>query len=90
VHENAKSYIKDDFVIIKYENEYFPGVVLEETDEGVKVKAMAMSGNFWKWPQKDDILVYSVTDVILKIATPAQVTNRGAYRVPEIEKLRKF
>lgn len=59
------------------------------TDNGLKVKTMTMSGNFWKWPEKDDILIYDMKDVICKIESPALISSRGTYDVPKINQLRK-
>ncbi|KAK4887128.1 hypothetical protein RN001_003399 [Aquatica leii] len=87
--ENMREYSKDDFVIVRYDHQYFPGRVLEQCSDGLKVKTMAESGNFWKWPNKDDILDYVFADVICKIKIPTPVTKRGAYNIPEIDDLKK-
>lgn len=82
-------YPEGAFVVVQYDAEYFPGIVIENVENNLKVKTMTMSGNFWKWPEKDDILIYDMKDVICKIESPALVSNRGTYDVPKINQLRK-
>ena len=40
---------------------------------------------FWKLPDQDDILMYHWKDVIKKIEPPAIVSNRGTYKVKNLE-----
>lgn len=80
-------YTPEDFVIVKYEGEYFPGKILEIYPGSIKVKTMTMSGRNWKWPQRDDILTYEMNDVVAKISSPTAVNNRGVYSVDEISDL---
>lgn len=71
-----------DFLIIVYEGKKFPGMVLEVQDEmHYKVKTMTMSGPNWRWPEKDDILVYEKKDVLKKIKSPLLLNSRGIYAV---------
>ena len=35
----------NDWVVVKYENSYFPGIVIESTEQDVKVKVMHQAGN---------------------------------------------
>lgn len=82
-------YPEGAFVVVQYEAEYLPGIVIENVENNLKLKTMTMSGNFWKWPEKDDILIYDMKDVICKIESPALVSNRGTYDVPKVNQLRK-
>lgn len=86
---NACNYEKDDYVIVVYEDEFFPGIILEKLINSLRIKTMTMSGQFWKWPNKDDVLIYSVEDVQCKIKTPLRLTKRGPFNVPEIVEMRK-
>lgn len=80
----------NSYVIIVYEEEYFPGVVLEKKDNGANVKVMAMAGpDTWKWPEKDDILFYVNEDILAVIDPPELKNTRGHYYVPEIIKFCK-
>nr|XP_049693639.1 uncharacterized protein LOC126054037 [Helicoverpa armigera] len=76
------------FVVVQYEGEYFPGIVMENLNDNIKVKTMTMSGSYWKWPEKDDILIYDITDIMCKIESPALMSSRGTYDVPKINQLR--
>lgn len=87
--EKTEEYSKGSYVIVQYEGQFFPGIVIENVDKGLKVKSMMMSGHLWKWPEKDDILIYESSDVICKIQSPTLVSNRGFYNVPEINNLHK-
>ncbi|KAK9878374.1 hypothetical protein WA026_021682 [Henosepilachna vigintioctopunctata] len=87
--EEKIDYPNGDFVVVEYEGEYFPGIVIEKVDDNLKVKTMTMSGNFWKWPDKDDILVYDMSEIKCKIESPALISSRGTYDVPKINELRK-
>ncbi|XP_050509916.1 uncharacterized protein LOC126886858 [Diabrotica virgifera virgifera] len=87
--KNIEIYSKDDFVLVQYDSEYFPGVVLERSNDTLRVKSMTMNGKYWKWPDRDDILNYDFDDVVCKIARPSLINKRGAYEVPEIENLKK-
>lgn len=80
-----------DYVVVKYDNSYFPGIILDtnqnENDElEFKVKVMVRSGLNWKWPEPDDILWYSEEDVLEKIEEPKRVTKRGSYYFKEMKK----
>lgn len=82
----------NSYVIVTYEEEFFPGVVLEKVKNGAKVKVMTMAGiETWKWPEKDDILYYLDEDIIevIIISHPELKNNRGHYYVSEIINIRK-
>lgn len=91
-NKNENSKPKDitvgDYVIIQYEGEFFPGIVLKTKDSEYEVKTMTMSGKYWKWPKKDDILWYTKDDT-LKICPPSIIDNKGNYEVPEIVLIKK-
>ena len=77
---------RGDFVIVKYDQKFFPGEILANYDESAEVKVMASSGpKFWKWPDRDDILMYQWKDVLKKIDPPVIVSNRGTYEVKDLE-----
>lgn len=76
--------------VFRYEGEYFPGSIIENTGEEVKIKAMAMMCNNWKWPNKDDISLYPLTSIVCIINPPAIVNKRGVYKVPELNNLRRI
>uniref|UniRef100_A0A8D8TA83 Uncharacterized protein n=1 Tax=Cacopsylla melanoneura TaxID=428564 RepID=A0A8D8TA83_9HEMI len=80
------------FVIVEYEQEYFPGIVKNKKNTKVEVSNMVMSLTNWKWPDKEDRLWYHSAQIKEIIKDPELVTatsSRSAiYAVPEIEKFR--
>ena len=64
VKDSNADYQAGDFVIVKYDQKFFPGEILANYDESAEVKVMVSSGpKFWKWPDRDDILKYQWKDV---------------------------
>jgi len=64
---NTTEITKGDYVVILYEGEKFPGLVLDIEGPKFKIKTMAMAmgiQNRWKWLDKDDILVYEREEII--------------------------
>lgn len=81
----SDKFIVGSHVIVKYEEELFPGLILDKKKEEVKVKVMAMSGiSTWKWPKNDDILWYPNSDIVKSIKKPVLVNKRGIYKVTEM------
>jgi hypothetical protein len=63
-----------NYVQYVYEGEKFPGMIIEEKNRSFKIKSMQMvRPNIWKWPDRDDIEDYPVTNIlkILKEPEPA-------------------
>nr|CAH7749578.1 unnamed protein product [Callosobruchus chinensis] len=57
--------IAGQHVIVKYEDKYYPGLVLKHDPEGAEVRSMVCAGiGSWKWPPKDDILYYFNEDIV--------------------------
>lgn len=64
---------------MKYENEMYPGEILEIDDKTVKVNAMEPTGNGkFKWPTKEDIHDYPLCDIVRKIEPPVPCDSRGS------------
>ncbi|CAG4974149.1 unnamed protein product [Colias eurytheme] len=57
-----KKYIsKGCYVIVMYENEYFPGKVEDENKNQYEVSTMVLStGNTFRWPEKTDKIWYNI------------------------------
>lgn len=76
-----------DYVIIRYEENYWPGIVEKLAENGVEVSCMEKVGKLWKWPSMKDVLQYEANDVVMKICKPKQVSkSRLLYSVPELER----
>lgn len=86
--ENVKKKDDNKYVIVKYEDKFYPGIVMEinKGKKELKIKTMQQSGFNWKWPNPDDILWYKETDIIQYINLPMLVNKRGSYFVKEISK----
>lgn len=88
--EEEIAYRVGEFVIVRYESQFFPGVVTcsNEENDAYEVKAMVRSGpKGWKWPEKDDKLWYSSADIIQRIKPPSPTNSRLVCEVTEIETL---
>ena len=72
-----------DFVIFNYEGELFPGQVSEVKEDGCNIKSLVKSGVDWKWPKHEDLMFYSLCDIITKINCPKE-KKRGILAVPEL------
>lgn len=79
--------ILGDFVIVRYDNHYWPGVLVEYVlRDGWVVSCMEKVGKLWKWPEKKDVLSYSNDDIIMKITEPKVVSKtRHLYSIPELD-----
>lgn len=80
----------NDHVIVLYEEELFPGQVIEidnsnEEQPMYKVQCMTKSGPYWKWPITPDVTYYYKQDVIKKIEEENIVpaSNRGVFKVAD-------
>lgn len=78
---------KGDYVIIKYEGEYFPGTVENVDGDLYEISTMTFSsGNKFRWPERSDKIWYQENDIEEKITVPTLANTRGFYRVPEMDK----
>ena len=77
---------KDDFVIIIYDTKFYPGQIkqINSREKTFLVSSMVQSGLNFKWPEKEDILWYSLDQVVSKIEKPRQINSRGSFHVPEM------
>lgn len=76
-----------DFVIIIFEQEYFPGVVEKKTKKGCIVSCMIKNGNLdnlWKCPEKRcPGVLYK--NILTNILSPKLISkSRQLYSVPEL------
>lgn len=85
----------NDFVIVNYEEEYFPGQIKdlrineEKTQKEYQVTVMQMSGpNGWRWPECEDKIWYVEAQMVEKISPPSSSNSRGVCAVPAIFKYR--
>lgn len=83
---NKEGLKKEDFVIIIYENKYYPGQIkkVKANQKAFLVSTMVQSGLNFRWPEKRDNLWYFPDQIITKIRKPKEVNSRGSYIVPEM------
>lgn len=80
----------NDYVIVRYNNQLYPGVVVSKCTERktAVIKAMKKAtSSSWQWPQKDDILEYPFNDIIQVINSPKSCgtgSRCNNYKVPEM------
>ena len=49
-------------------------------DESAQVKVIMQIGlQYWKWPNRNDIILYKWCDVIKTLDPPVTVSNRGTF-----------
>lgn len=78
---------KGDYVIVRYEGEYFPGTVENTDGDLYEISTMTFSaGNTFRWPERCDTIWYQKDAIEEKIAVPTLANSRGFYRVPEMDK----
>jgi hypothetical protein len=91
VDDNKPTFEEASYVIVDFEGEYFPGIVIKKEKDGAEVKVMCMAGpEDWRWPDKDDIVFYPNSDIKRVIQAPALKNSRGIYSVPEIKSYRNL
>lgn len=79
------------YVIIKYEGEYFPGMIKNIDNNSYEISTMVLSrGNTFRWPDTPDQIWYNREAIMEKIQEPKTVNNRGFLKVPEMEKYLPF
>ena len=75
----------DDYDVVKYDSFFFPGEIIEVAEQDAKVKVMTSSGPcFWKWPDREDVLMYSWSNVIKKINPPVVVSSQGTHEIKDM------
>lgn len=89
--KNPKKVNVKDYVIVKYAGQHFPGLVLRLVGNRYEVKAMERSGlKHWRWPERDDVLLYNHQEILKTISPPKQINKRGAFLCPEMDRFSNF
>lgn len=70
----------NDWVLVQYENEQFPGEVTKVVGADIEVNVMHKSGNsYWKWPKREDKIFYAIDNIVKKIEQPEVAGTRGQF-----------
>ncbi|XP_046393584.1 uncharacterized protein LOC124161317 [Ischnura elegans] len=75
------------FVAVTYDNELYPGKIINVNDDGATISSMTKSKKSWKWPEKEDIIIYPWEDILGGINSPRQISKRGFFHVPELNSM---
>lgn len=78
------NYNVDDFVIIKFDKNMFPGRIVAISEKSATVDCMEKLLKSWRWPNKKDSIDYEWTDIIRKIK-PSILCKRNFFCVPELK-----
>ena len=73
------SWSVDDWVVCQYDRKWYPGIIQSIEHDIVTVKCMEFATfgkNSFRWPQVDDISLYSPEDILCKINPPTPVSSR--------------
>ena len=88
---SCETYNIDQFVIVCWEGELYPGKVVGKPDSNnltVKcLKPAGKPGSIWKWPDQDDISDYELSEVKRAIDMPKLLPGGGRgieFEVPEL------
>ncbi|KAG5897669.1 hypothetical protein JTB14_011479 [Gonioctena quinquepunctata] len=87
IKNTTTSFTKGDYVILKHEQKYFPGLIEDTKSKSYYIKAMEQIGSHWKWPHHEYVIWYDFDKVISKIEPPRPINKRGFYEVPEIKEM---
>ena len=93
VEEDWPQKIKEmsTYVIVRYEESFFPGLLTCIKKKTTTVSYMARSGGqHWKWPDVPDVFDYNPANIVEIINTPQIVNSRGLNIVSEVEKFWKI
>lgn len=78
----GQSYGLDEFVIVYYEGEYFPGQIKDVRENDDK------TGNEWRWPDQVDKIWYVEGQIVERISPPSTTNSRGVCTIQAISKYR--
>ncbi|XP_068896460.1 uncharacterized protein [Tenebrio molitor] len=71
-----------DYVVVKYDDKFYPGLIKATDREEYEVSVMKHSSNGkWKWPKLTDQIWYKKHQIIKKIKQPKPLTSGGFYNV---------
>jgi hypothetical protein len=74
----------DRYCVVTYDEEFFPGVVLDVDDECALVKVMHKIGiNRYFWPLMDDTLWYKQEHVVTMLQNPPQFVTKRHQKVDD-------
>lgn len=79
-HKLGNDVAVDDWVVVKYDDVHFPGIVTKIENEDCKVAVMVKYGKLWKWPESKDEIYYTRNNIIRKVNPPSVANARGYFK----------
>lgn len=79
---SMKNLKEDDWVLVKYYESTFPGIVIKVWEEEAEVSVMHLSstGSYYKWPTPSDQIIYKSKYILKKICPPTVIGTRGQFK----------
>ena len=68
-----------NWIVVLYDNEEYPGEVTGVFDNDVEVNVMHKTGNAWKWPTKQDKILYGKDSIVRRVSPPKAAGHRGQF-----------
>ena len=65
--------------VVEYDNELFPGEIKAVVGDKYQVSVMVKAGKYWKWPAKDDKLLYCQDQIVKALNPPVLINSREHY-----------
>ena len=72
------------WVLVKYDDLEFPGVVTSCGETETEVSVMHKSGNAWRWPTNPDKIYYERANILREINPPKAASHRGQFIFDDI------
>lgn len=79
-----KDYNVDDYVLVKWSSQIYPGQITSISEEGAMVSCMKKGKSYWRWPSYKDEQLYSWNYILNKIMVP-KFTTKGNFTIPELD-----
>ncbi|CAH2011983.1 unnamed protein product [Acanthoscelides obtectus] len=73
------------YVVVQFEQSYFPGKITNVSRVGATVNVMERAGKQWKWPLKKDEIFYRNDEIVMGINAPMRRGKRALFDVPELK-----
>lgn len=75
------------WVVVQYEENYFPGKITSVHSSQLKVNVMVKNGKQWKWPEIKDEIFYQRNEIVMNIDPPIKRGKRNLFDVPQMNTL---
>lgn len=75
----------DDWCVVNYDGKLYPVVVQAAVADNYEVSVLLRAGKNWKWPDREDKIYYTKSNVIKKLSLPIIVNARDHYKFTDFE-----